>query len=78
MRKNGFEVPGGGGVSGDGDWVGLGGCRETSGGCPENQNHRVVQYNTIKSDFVEREKSFYNRSAGKLSYCDHGGGSTCC
>ena len=25
MEKNGFEVPGGGGVSGDGDWMGWGG-----------------------------------------------------
>ena len=32
MEKNGFEVPGGGGVGGDGDWVG--GCREISGKSP--------------------------------------------
>ena len=35
-EKNGFEVPGGGGVSGDGVWVG-----EISGKFPEN--HRVVR-----------------------------------
>ena len=52
MEKNGFEVLGGGGVSGDGDWVGrvcIGGIsekfpehfREISGKFPEN--HRVVR-----------------------------------
>ena len=49
MEKNGFEVPGGGGVSGDGDWVG---CREISEKFPEHfqeisgkspENHRVVR-----------------------------------
>ena len=38
MEKNGFEVPGGGGVSGDGVWVG---CREIPEKFPEN--HRVVR-----------------------------------
>ena len=44
MEKNGFEVLGGGGVSGDGDWVGwVGGegggwvgCREISEKFPEH------------------------------------------
>ena len=39
MEKNGFEVLGGGGVSGDGDWVGwVGGvwCREISEKFPGN------------------------------------------
>ena len=55
MEKNGFEVLGGGGVSGDGDWVGRGGgvgCREISEKFPEHfreisgkfpENHRVVR-----------------------------------
>ena len=57
MEKTDLKFQGEGCVWGWG-LGGVGDCRETSGGFSENQNHRVVQYNTIKSGFVKRKNVF--------------------